>query len=128
MGTMDTMGTLGLTNEMTAEMLAEIASGAIWAVLAAAVLILVVWLLQAGLSASLARQKGYSGTAAFFLGLLLPMAGLIYQAGRPISPELVDERQRAQAVRIAKAIRKSEQQKAARQEEEVTPIRKKFSK
>ena len=91
-------------------------------------LVLLLWLLQAALAASLARQKGYSGTAGFFIALLLPLCGLIYQAGRPVSPEMEDERQRALAVRIAKAIRRSEQTKAVRAEEESAPIRKKFSK
>lgn len=73
------------------------------------ILIALVWLLQAALAASLARQKGYSGTAGFFIGLLLPGLGIIYQAGRPLSQDMIDEQQRMQAVRIAKAIKKSMQ-------------------
>jgi len=73
------------------------------------ILIALVWLLQAALAASLARQKGYSGTAGFFIALLLPGLGLIYEAGRPLSQDMIDEQQRMQAVRIAKAIKKSMQ-------------------
>ena len=74
--------------------------------------VLFVWLFQAGLTASLARQKGYSGLAGFFVGLAAPGLGLIYEAGRPVSQDMEDERQRLQAVRIAKAIRRSEQEQA----------------
>ena len=88
---------------------------------------LVFWIAQACLSASLARQKGFSGVSGFLIALFLPGLGLIYQAGRPVSQEMTDERQRALAVRIAKAIRKSEQaqEKVFRPEEE-EPVRRKF--
>lgn len=88
---------------------------------------LLVWIFQACLAASLARQKGYSGTFGFLIAFFAPGFGLIYQAGRPISQELEDERQRALAVRIAKAIRKSEQpQEKVFHTEEEPPVRKKF--
>lgn len=81
----------------------------------------VLWLAQACLSAALARQKGYSGVVGFLISLFFPVFGLIYQAGRPISQEMEDERQRSQALRIAKAIRRSEQaqEKVFRSEEDV---------
>lgn len=119
---------MGPTTNGTMELMAAAMPNMIWYIAGGAALLLFLWLMQACLSASLARQKGYSGTAGFFIALLLPLGGLIYQAGRPVSPEMEDERQRALAVRIAKAIRRSEQAKAVRPEEESAPIRKKFSK
>lgn len=99
-------------------------TAAIW------ILMLLIWFLQAGLAGSLARQKGYAGTPAFFIALLLPGLGLIYEAGRPISQEMEDERQRSLAIRIAKAIRKSEQaqEKVFHSEEEDKPARRPFPK
>lgn len=114
------------TSEATAEMMADLMANMTWYALGIAALIILGWLLQAALAGSLARQKGYSGAAGFIIALLLPAAGLIYQAGRPISQEMEDERQRALAVRIAKAIRKSEQGKTVRMEEAEQSVRGKF--
>ena len=96
--------------------------------IAIAVVGLFFWIFQAVLAASLARQKGYSGGAGFFIALIAPVLGLIYQAGRPVSQDMEDERQRALAGRIAKAMRKGEQaqNRAAQPEEEAGPVRKKF--
>lgn len=86
------------------------------------------WIFQAVLAASLARQKGYSSGAGFFIALIAPVLGLIYQAGRPISQDMEDERQRALAGRIAKAMRKGEQgpAKPVQPEDETGPVKRKF--
>ncbi len=122
------MGSFENGTMMVDEMLMDAANmmGLIMAAVYA--VLLIGWIFQAVLAGSLARQKGYSGAAGFFIALLLPMAGLIYQAGRPVSQEVEDERQRALAGRIAKAIRKSEQpaEKSARAEEDKSPVRRKF--
>ena len=85
-------------------MLEQAAAGAAIGALAVLFLVLAVWFIQAGLSASLARKKGYSGFASFIFALLLPGLWIIYAAGRPMSPRLEAERQRALANRIAKII------------------------
>lgn len=111
----------------TNEAMASALSGAGWAAALWGIAALILWIFQACLAASLARQKGYSGTVGFLIAFFAPGLGLIYQAGRPISQDMEDERQRALAIRIAKAIRKSEQaQEKVFHSEEEEPVRKKF--
>jgi len=70
-----------------------------------AVLILT-YLIQAILSASLAYQKGYSWVGGFLLGLIVPFIALIYEAGRPLSSEKEEELRRLQAREIARVLRR----------------------
>ena len=69
-------------------------------------LIFIVLTVQAVLTAILAREKGYSGFCGFVLGLFMPVLGLIFEAGRPLSPEKEDERQRLHAREIARVLRR----------------------
>ena len=115
-----------MTNETVT--MGALAAEAMTYMIAVGGIALFAWVFQAALAASLARQKGYSGGAGFLIALLAPIAGLIYQAGRPVSQDMEDERQRALAGRIAKALRKSEQapSRPVQTEEEKGPVRKKF--
>lgn len=85
-------------------LLEQAAAGAAIAGAAILILTLAIWFIQAGLSASLAKKKGYSGVASFIFALLLPGLWIIYAAGRPLSPRLEAEKQRALAKNIAKLI------------------------
>lgn len=69
-------------------------------------LIVVLLIVQAVLTAILAREKGYSAFCGLVLGLFMPMLGLIFEAGRPLSPEKEDERQRLHAREIARVLRR----------------------
>ncbi len=69
-------------------------------------IIVVTYIIQAILTASLAHQKGYSWFAGLALGLVVPLIGLVYEAGRPLSPEKEDERQRLHAREIARVLRR----------------------
>jgi len=69
-------------------------------------LLVIAYVIQAILTSSLAHQKGYSWLAGFLLGLIVPFIGLIYEAGRPLSAEKEDERQRAHAREIARVLRR----------------------
>ena len=69
-------------------------------------IIVITYIIQAILTASLAHQKGYSWFAGLVLGLVVPFIGLVYEAGRPLSPEKEDERQRLHAREIARVLRR----------------------
>ena len=80
-------------------------------------ILVIAYIIQAILSASLANQKGYSALGGLLLGLIVPVVALIYEAGRPLSPEKEDERQRLHARELARVLRRdvyAEEQPAIR--------------
>ncbi len=69
-------------------------------------LIIIFLIIQSVLTAMLAHEKGYSGFRGFVLGMFVPVLALIFEAGRPLSPEKEDERQRLHAREIARVLRR----------------------
>lgn len=69
-------------------------------------LIILFLIIQAVLTAMLAHEKGYSAFCGFVIGLFVPILGLVFEAGRPLSPEKEDERQRQHARELARVLRR----------------------
>lgn len=69
-------------------------------------LIVLFLIIQAILSAILAHEKGYSAFCGFVVGLFMPILGLVFEAGRPLSSEKEEERQRLHARELARVLRR----------------------
>jgi hypothetical protein len=69
-------------------------------------LIILFLIVQAIFCAVLAHEKGYSVFCGFTIGLFMPVLGLIFEAGRPLSPDKEDDRQRQHARELARVLRR----------------------
>ena len=65
------------------------------------IMILVGIFCHALMTSEIAEKKGYSAAAGFLIGLVLPVIGLIYEAGRAVSEAKQTERDMRLAQMIA---------------------------
>ena len=73
------------------------------------IMILVGIFCHALMTSEIAEKKGYSAAAGFLIGLVLPVIGLIYEAGRAVSETKQREHDMRLAQMIADEIRKREE-------------------
>lgn len=73
------------------------------------IMILVGIFCHALITSEIAEKKGYSAAAGFLIGLVLPVIGLIYEAGRAVSEAKQTERDMRLAQMIADEMCKREE-------------------
>ncbi len=73
------------------------------------IMILVGIFCHALMTSEIAEKKGYSAAAGFLIGLVLPVIGLIYEAGRAVSEAKQTERDMRLAQMIADEMCKREE-------------------
>ena len=73
------------------------------------IMILVGIFCHALMTSEIAEKKGYSAAAGFLIGLVLPVIGLIYEAGRAVSEAKQTERDMRLAQMIADKMCKREE-------------------